>query len=111
MRKRPMWIATGVLSLMLAGVGPALATQGGNGGGGASNGSPSNAHGLCTAANNGNKNGWDKNGVPPAFQNFHDNYLEGVSNETQADTEGTRQDIIDDCNSAGIPVGGQPGKH
>src|SRR5207249_2544772 len=82
-------------------------------GGGSANGN--NAHGMCTAAANGQKTGWLKKGsVPPSFQNFHDNYLElqtdqSLSVELQElpNLEGTRADIIQDCLSAGISIGGQ----
>ena len=103
-RKR---IAIAVMGLLLVGgtAGSALAQ-----GGGSANGN--NAHGMCTAAANGQKTGWLKKGsVPPSFQNFHDNYLElkaelnGELENGQA--EATRQDIIDDCNLAGIAIGGQ----
>ena len=108
MRKR---IAIAVMGLLLVGgtAGSALAQ-----GGGSANGN--NAHGMCTAAANGQKTGWLKKGsVPPSFQNFHDNYLELQAGELQTfqllelknGLEGTRADIIQDCLLAGISIGGQ----
>jgi hypothetical protein len=71
-------------------------------------GAPPNAHGLCTAAANGQKNGqpW-QNGAPAPFENLHSTYLEQAANESNSDTENTRSDIVQDCQSAGVPIGGQ----
>ena len=93
------------LTLALAAAGPALASGGGNG---SPPGAPPNAHGLCTAADNGAKNGkpW-QNGTPGPWQNLHNSYLESAANEGSNDTEGTRANVVQDCQSAGVPISGQ----
>lgn len=104
--RRAVWVAGIVVALGLAGVVPALA----QGGGGSA---PPNAHGLCTAAANGQKNGkpW-QDGAPKPFENLHDNYLESAASESSdqmsGEAEGTRDDIIQDCQDAGVPIGGHP---
>ena len=108
--RRAVWIASAVVALGLAGVVPAMAQGGGNG---SPPGAPPNAHGLCTAAANGQKNGkpW-QDGAPKPFENLHDNYLESAASESSdqmsSEAEGTRADIIQDCNDAGVPIGGNP---
>ena len=107
--RKAVWIAGVVVALGLAGVVPALA-QGGNG---SPPGAPPNAHGLCTAAANGQKNGkpW-QDGAPKPFENLHDNYLESAASESSeqasSEAEGTRSDIVQDCSDAGVPIGGNP---
>ena len=98
MRKRPAWIATGVLALTLAGVGPALANKSGDG-------NPPNTYGLCTAANNGNKNGWTKQGdVPPPFQSLAQ---AGENAENDNAPNDARSDVLLACKNMGITPGGQ----
>lgn len=54
--------------------------------------------GLCTAYFNGNKNGWEKNGTPPPFQDLE-------SRADDADSE-TTDDVATYC---GALIGGNPG--
>jgi hypothetical protein len=68
-----------------------------------------NTFGRCTAANNGEKNGWSNqaNGVPQPFQNLAN---QGESTESSSDSEtGTdpRSDVLQACASDGITPGGQ----
>ena len=105
--RRKLGIAALVVGLAGMGISPAFAAKGG-GGNGSPSGAPPNAHGLCTAAANGQKNGqpW-QNGTPGPFQKLESSYLESAANESSSDTEGTRADFNQDCNDAGVPVGGQ----
>lgn len=58
--------------------------------------------GLCTAFANGNKNGWEKNGTPPPFQD-----LMTRSGDADGDnTPGTAEDVTAFC---GDLTGGNPG--
>lgn len=87
-------IAAGLTALFLAGgTGAALA--------GHSDDRPDHEprdKGLCTAFFNGNKNGWDKNGTPPPFQDLMDRADDG-DDETTDDVETYCGDLI----------GGNPG--
>jgi hypothetical protein len=55
-------------------------------------------HGLCTAFFNGNKNGWEKNGTPPPFQDLMDRADDG--------NDDTTNDVETYC---GTLIGGNPG--
>jgi hypothetical protein len=113
LRKRTASIAAGLVALGLAGLAPAIASAGNPSGS-----NPPNTFGLCTAADNGNKNGWNNqpNGAPPPFQTLEqqgesEESQQTQSAEQQSGTEGTasdaRQDIEQACASDGVTPGGQ----
>ena len=54
--------------------------------------------GLCTAFHNGNKNGWEKNGTPPPFQDLMDRADDGDPDTTD--------DVATYCDGL---IGGNPG--
>ena len=104
------WIvAVGVVAMLFGGAGAAMA------GSKSGSGAP-NTYGLCTAANNGNKNGWSNqgNGAPPAFQGLLSQGESAESSQMQqseGSAEGTtadaRQDILQACAADGVTPGGQ----
>jgi len=69
---------------------------------------PPNTYGLCTAANNGEKNGWNSmpNGVAPPFQTLAQ---QGGSSEGDGGGNNTdgRADVLLACQNAGVTPGGQ----
>ena len=99
MRKR---IAIGVMGLLLVGGGTTAAL----GAPQKSGDNPPNTYGLCTAAANGNKNGWGtlNLSVPPPFRPLA---RQGELLETTHNANDARLDILLFCQNAGITPGGQ----
>ena len=110
--RRRLLIGGLVASLFLIGGASAFAS------GNPSGSNPPNTYGLCTAADNGDKNGWSnqQNGAPPPFQTLLSQGENAESSQTQnteqqSGTEGTaadaRQDIEQACSADGVTPGGQ----
>ena len=96
-------IATGFTALLLAGgTGVAFAGHGGDG-------HKPQDHGLCTAFFNGNKNGWEKNGYPPPFQDLISRAEEHApeNNDEDPDNDVAGADAV--ASFCGDLVGGNPG--
>ena len=97
MRKR---IAIGVMGLLLLGGGATSALGAPKKSG---LGNPPNTYGLCTAANNGNKNGWGGL-VPPPFQALAQ---QGELLELEHSSLDARSDVLLACQNLGVTPGGQ----
>lgn len=69
---------------------------------------PPNTYGLCTAANNGEKNGWNSmpNGVAPPFQGLAAQGGSSESDPSGNNTDG-RADALLACQNDGVTPGGQ----
>jgi len=87
-------------------VAPTVALTSGHGPSGSN---PPNTYGHCTAANNGDKNGWTKQGsVPPPFQSLSqagENTNDG-NNDTESGSD-PRADVLQQCSNLGVTPGGQ----
>lgn len=96
--------AAGFALLLAGSSGPAMAGHTDDG-----TGHKPQDRGLCTAFFNGNKNGWEKNGYPPPFQDLVSRSEENAPSNNDEDPDNDVEGAEAVAEFCGDLVGGNPG--